>query len=1316
MPVPADRKHRLSMSTPSPARRLLFLILSLAVAMGLVSVTAVAASAATIAGLEGDGSTESPLVLDSVADLDAVTAAINTDATTYGALSYRLDADLDYAGETFAGIAAFGGVFDGNGHAISNLVYGTAANSVAFFRTLTDSTVKDLTLIDVTGATLDGAGSAAVLAGSAARSTISGNTVIGSSVKVTPVGSTVNTQAAGLVAGTTGATKVTDNLVWNVDVSGRKYASALVAYPQTGAVIARNLVVDADVLADAPGAGSIAAMLVGQLQTTPAAGGVDVAGNVVVRGSAAGASARTFAAGISTMAGNKANLVSSATTFKTGTVAGANGTPATPEELAVEGTYEGLGWDLGAGTGAWRWIAALAQPVPADAAVPTYALAYDLAGGTVTDNPATYLYGSKVALAVPTRDGYEFAGWTGTDLDGPTLEVTIPAGARGNRSYVATWATSTSYTLDYDLAGGTVEGNPTTYTVESPDFTLVKPTRSGYEFAGWTGTGLTEATTTVTVQKGSTGARSYVATWTAALASIPGVAGHGTTADPFVIESASDLDAVATAINTDPATFGGLSYRLGADVDYAGKSYVGIAAFSGDFDGDGHAISDVVYDPAADSVAFFRTLTGAKVTDVTFTDIVATTATGAGSAAVVAVTATDSVVSGITVLGSSTQVAAVGSTVNTAAAGLVAGAFGTTRVTDNIVWDVTVTGRKYAAGLVTYPRTGVVVANNLLVDVDVVTGSSGGGSIAAMLIGQTQTGVDVAGNAVVRGSASGAGATKAMGLAAMTGSAPNLVSPATTFATGTVAGAPGTPTTPEELALAATYTGLGWNLDDGTGAWRWLEPLQHPVPSAAALPSYALSYQLAGGTVATANPTSYTLGSAAVTLVKPTRSGFEFAGWTGTGQTVPIVNLTIPAGSTGDRAYTATWKPAEYGLSYLLAGGAVTGPNPASYTVESSAFTLANPTRTGYAFAGWTGIGLDGPTATVTIAAGSTGDRTYTATWTAPIVFGLTYDLNGGVVAEPNPATYTVETNAFTLVNPTRAGYVFAGWTGTGLEGVAATVRISTGSFGERAYTATWTAVDYGVTYDVAGGSLVDGNRATYTIESPDFTLVNPTRSGYTFAGWTGTGLDGAVVTVTVPTGSRGSRAYTATWTPLAYALSYNLAGGSVRGNPATYNVESAAFRLVNPTRSGYRFAGWVGTGLSGSAMTVTVASGSLGRRSYTATWAALPVVRAATSVRLTVVTKAKGKKLAVPKQARLRVSSARTPAPTGTVVITAKGKVRGKTVTTTRTVRVGKGTTTVRLPAGLKRGTWKVTAKYRGDAKHLPSTTRTVKVRVTGK
>lgn len=56
---------------------------------------------------------------------------------------------------------------------------------------------------------------------------------------------------------------------------------------------------------------------------------------------------------------------------------------------------------------------------------------------------------------------------------------------------------------------------PAYYTILTPTFTLQKPDKVGFDFEGYTGTGLKEPTLDVTVSKGSTGDRSYKANWLA---------------------------------------------------------------------------------------------------------------------------------------------------------------------------------------------------------------------------------------------------------------------------------------------------------------------------------------------------------------------------------------------------------------------------------------------------------------------------------------------------------------------------------------------------------------------------------------------------------------------------------------------------------------------------------------------------------------------------------------------------------------------------------------------------------------------------------
>ena len=72
-----------------------------------------------------------------------------------------------------------------------------------------------------------------------------------------------------------------------------------------------------------------------------------------------------------------------------------------------------------------------------------YKITYDLDGGVLNDgshNPGSYAEISlPFSLSIPTKDGYEFIGWTGSNGDTPELEVTILKGTTGNLNYKANW-------------------------------------------------------------------------------------------------------------------------------------------------------------------------------------------------------------------------------------------------------------------------------------------------------------------------------------------------------------------------------------------------------------------------------------------------------------------------------------------------------------------------------------------------------------------------------------------------------------------------------------------------------------------------------------------------------------------------------------------------------------------------------------------------------------------------------------------------------------------------------------------------------------
>ena len=137
--------------------------------------------------------------------------------------------------------------------------------------------------------------------------------------------------------------------------------------------------------------------------------------------------------------------------------------------------------------------------------------------GTGTATPSTATAGTTITLTATPNEGYHLKEWevmsggvTIKDDKFPMPNDNVEVKAIFEKDAPA----PTEYTITYDLAGGTAEGNPDTYTIETRTFTLKNPTKSGYTFTGWSGTGLDgENNMTVTIPTGSTGNRTYTAHW-----------------------------------------------------------------------------------------------------------------------------------------------------------------------------------------------------------------------------------------------------------------------------------------------------------------------------------------------------------------------------------------------------------------------------------------------------------------------------------------------------------------------------------------------------------------------------------------------------------------------------------------------------------------------------------------------------------------------------------------------------------------------------------------------------------------------------------
>ena len=300
---------------------------------------------------------------------------------------------------------------------------------------------------------------------------------------------------------------------------------------------------------------------------------------------------------------------------------------------------------------------------------------------------------------------------------------------------------------------------------------------------------------------------------------------------------------------------------------------------------------------------------------------------------------------------------------------------------------------------------------------------------------------------------------------------------------------------------------------------------------------------------------------------------------------MPYAPLTLTL--TADKLYTVTMD---------TAGGDPI--RPIQYTVESEAFQLPIPVRTGYIFLGWTGEGITEPQKTMEIPQGSTGDRTYTANWQV-IEYTIITLLEGGNAGSSEVYFYTVE-QTVTLPTPTRTGYTFLGWTGEGITTPQPNVTIPKGSTGDKTYIENWKLTEYNITMDLNGGSGQE--KVVYTMTDEDFELPTPTRNGYGFVGWTGEDITTPQTSVIIPKGSTGNKAYTANWQVIEYTITLDTNGGPVV-SPIKYTVEDL-FTLPYILRPGYEFAGWTldGSGML-PAMPLIIYYGTTGNLRYKAEW-----------------------------------------------------------------------------------------------------------------
>ena len=303
--------------------------------------------------------------------------------------------------------------------------------------------------------------------------------------------------------------------------------------------------------------------------------------------------------------------------------------------------------------------------------------------------------------------------------------------------------------------------------------------------------------------------------------------------------------------------------------------------------------------------------------------------------------------------------------------------------------------------------------------------------------------------------------------------------------------------------------------------------------------------------------------------------GEEVEGYRSTNMTLTPAKDDDPNsnGLWTERTYIANWKEKvqDYTVTYKYEGTVPAGRTaPASETHKNGeTFAVANAPEAvaGYTFGGWK---LNGEAVSGIITM-PRNNIEIIGSWTIN-QYTLTFDTKGGSTIAPITQDYGTDVTA--PADPTREGYTFDGWDAE----IPATMPAE-----NKTISAKWKINQYTITFDTNGGSAIDPITQDY---ATDVTAPkDPTREGYTFAGWD------KEIPATMPA---ENQTITAKWTINSYTVTYvydNDAPAGAAAVPAAkaYEYGATVPAAAVPSATGYTFHGWTGEVSTMPANNVTV-------------------------------------------------------------------------------------------------------------------------------
>ena len=261
-------------------------------------------------------------------------------------------------------------------------------------------------------------------------------------------------------------------------------------------------------------------------------------------------------------------------------------------------------------------------------------------------------------------------------------------------------------------------------------------------------------------------------------------------------------------------------------------------------------------------------------------------------------------------------------------------------------------------------------------------------------------------------------------------------------------------------------------------------------------------------------------------------------------------------------------------ITLNIGAGESIGEDAVTYNPETGKIEVKNPEKTGYEFDGWY---VDEAKTIEFDPEHVEDDVTLYPSFTIK-VYNITYELLGGTNAEANPATYTVESETFTLASASKDGFIFGGWFKE-VEYTTQVTSIAKGSTGDLLLYAKWDSTDPGVTtfvvtFNTNGGSAVPAQSVNEG--TPATKPADPAKANYDFGGWYS---DASLTTpFDFATPITSNTTLYAKWdaqTPgLTYTVTFNSNGGSPVSSQ-TVNSGATVPEPVDPTKDNCDFEGW---------------------------------------------------------------------------------------------------------------------------------------------